>query len=77
MKIWSQFLQGPVVQNSKRTRVNHTLGIRMVGARGGAKRGPAGAMAPLKAETQTRELYIYSLNFMYLNIYTLNFVQHN
>jgi hypothetical protein len=35
--------------------------------------GAAGAMAPPKAATHTR-IYIYSLNFVCLNIYTLNFV---
>jgi hypothetical protein len=47
--------------------------------RGGAKGGgPAGAMAPPKALTHIQEKkYKYSLNFVCLNIYTLNFVHHN
>jgi hypothetical protein len=42
---------------------------------GGAKGGLAGAMAPPKL--RHIQEYIYSLNFVCLNIYTLNFVHRN
>jgi hypothetical protein len=39
----------------------------------GGQQGPW----PLPRLRHVQENYIYSLSFMYLNIYTLNFVQHN
>ena len=49
---------------------------RLKMTRGGAKGGPAGAMAPPKTVTHTRE-YIYIVEILCVNIYTLNFMQRN
>jgi hypothetical protein len=45
--------------------------------RGGAK-GGGGRQGPWpRPRLQHKQEYIYILNFVYINIYTLNFMQHN